>query len=330
MNELTKFDNIKQQIDVVMDIKTISSMGNELEAIRTWAKQTKQSLEVQNQIAEYRLRVERKKGSWIKKNITKGNPTGSNQHEERSIVSTFPTLEQAGLTKSESSKAQMIAKLDDKQFEEYINEVKGDNVDKQEEITIAGAVRLAKQIFREEKISAQKEDIKALKPTLKGLFDVIVVDPPWNYGNQEQYNPETRRGTCPYPEMSMKELESLKLPSADNCVMWLWTTNNFMQEAHNLAEVWGFEVKNILTWNKVNMGVGYWLRNVTEHCLLCVKGKPVWDNKTVTTLLTEKRTEHSKKPKSFYEMVDKICYGRKLDYFAREKRVGWVVYGDEV
>jgi N6-adenosine-specific RNA methylase IME4 len=29
-------------------------------------------------------------------------------------------------------------------------------------------------------------------------------------------------------------------------------------------------------------------------------------------------------------MVDEICAGKKLDYFARNKREGWEVYGDGV
>jgi len=29
-------------------------------------------------------------------------------------------------------------------------------------------------------------------------------------------------------------------------------------------------------------------------------------------------------------MVDKICYGNRIDIFARKKRKGWEVYGDEV
>lgn len=326
MNELTKFDEIKKEIDMARDIRTLSNMGDQLEAIRIWAKQSKQSLEVQNQIAEYRLRVERKKGSWLKKNIRKFGET------DRRLTSTESTtkLSDIGISRDESSKAQMIANLDDEQFEEYIDVCKKSNEDKQEEITLAGAVRLAKQIFREEKINDQKENLNSLKPIANGVFDVIVIDPPWNYG--KTYNPDVPMGriTSPYPEMSMEKLKKLTLPSANNCILWLWTTNGFMKEAYELANIWGFEVKTILTWNKVNMGVGYWLRNVTEHCLLCIKGQPLWTNKSFTTLLTEKRTEHSKKPISFYKMIDEICNGRKLDYFARQKRKGWIVYGDEV
>lgn len=71
-------------------------------------------------------------------------------------------------------------------------------------------------------------------------------------------------------------------------------------------------------------------RNKTEHCLLGIKGKPYFNNTKWTTLISEKRTTHSTKPETFYKMVDEICAGRKLDYFARKKRDGWDVYGDEV
>ena len=60
------------------------------------------------------------------------------------------------------------------------------------------------------------------------------------------------------------------------------------------------------------------------------KRKPYFKNTKWTTLISEKRTTHSKKPEIFYKMVEEICVGRKLDYFARKKRVGWDVYGDEV
>lgn len=188
----------------------------------------------------------------------------------------------------------------------------------------------ASAILRDHKIQEQVKEIRKLKPTkkIKGVFDVIVIDPPWNYGIE--YDPDSHRGTAPYPTMTLEEIMNIKLPSDDNCILWLWTTNTFLKDAFTVAENWGFEVKSILTWDKEFLGVGRWLRNITEHCLLCVKGKPVWTNKKWTTLISEKRKAHSEKPELFYEMVEDICHGRKLDYFARKKRKGWDVYGDEI
>ncbi len=55
-------------------------------------------------IAEYRLRVERKKGSWLQQNITRGGEHG-NQYVAKSTDS---TLADVGISKDESSKAQSI------------------------------------------------------------------------------------------------------------------------------------------------------------------------------------------------------------------------------
>ncbi len=323
--QLIKWDKLRNQIEQARDIQELTNLSDKLEAIRVMARQSKQSLEVQNRIAEYRLRVERKKGEWLEDNIERKG-TGANQYNTE-LKSTTTTLADVGISKDESSKSKRIAGLDEKQFEEYIQETKKTN----EEVTLAGAVKLAKQIIREEKIEEQKEEIK--KENIeqpKGNFDVIVIDPPWDYGTDKSYDPDGFRGTCPYPVMNQTELLKIKLPSKEDCIIWLWTTNTHIRDAYELLEEWGYVAKTILTWDKVNIGIGHWLRSRTEHCILAVKGSPVWTNKTYSTLLQEKRTTHSTKPESFYKMVDEICVGRKLDYFARKKRKGWVVFGDEI
>jgi N6-adenosine-specific RNA methylase IME4 len=185
---------------------------------------------------------------------------------------------------------------------------------------------------RFEKIKTQRAAIEqeALTPPT-GEYDCIVIDPPWKYeGDSEAYNPEGNRGTVPYPTMTLEELKQIKLPSKKDSILWLWTTNLFMEHSFNLLRAWEYEPKTILTWDKQHFGTGRWLRSQTEHCILATKGKPFWDNTKHGTLISEKRTQHSKKPKAFYDLVEELCPGRKLDYFARQKREGWDVYGDEV
>jgi len=323
---LIKWDKIRNEIEQARDIQELTTLSDKLEAIRAIAKQSKASLEVQNKIAEYRLRVERKKGEWLDDNVQQGGDKRSEDYKSKSTASTL-ILKDIGITKDESSKAQRIAKLDEKDFEGYIEETKATN----DEVTLSGVIKLAKQIMREEKIDEQKEEIK--KENLeqpKGKYDVIVIDPPWSYGTEKAYDPDGYRGTCPYPTLQQEEILKIKLPHKEDCILWLWTTNTHLINAYELLEEWGFVPKTFLTWNKVNIGIGRWLRNVTEHCILAVKGSPVWTNKTYSTLITEKRTEHSVKPEAFYKMVDEICVGRKLDYFARKERKGWDVFGDEI
>lgn len=192
-------------------------------------------------------------------------------------------------------------------------------------------LKSAKKIIRENKIQEQRAEIE--KETFEkpeGDYDVIVIDPPWNYQDDSVYDADGFRGTCPYPTMSIEQIKNIKLPAKDDCVLWLWTTNKHIFYCKELCEAWGFEIKSILTWDKEHIAIGRWLRSQTEHCILAIKGKPYYQNTKFGTLLKEKRGEHSAKPQSFYKMVEEICAGRKLDYFARKKREGWDVYGDEV
>ena len=78
------------------------------------------------------------------------------------------------------------------------------------------------------------------------------------------------------------------------------------------------------------MGIGYWLRLQCEFCLLGIKGNPIWDLKNIRDIIREPRREHSRKPESFYNMINNNLVGNKLDYFGREKREGWDIYGAEI
>jgi len=184
---------------------------------------------------------------------------------------------------------------------------------------------------RNEKIQKQREELqKEVLEQPKGDYDVIVIDPPWNYQEDSVYDADGFRGTCPYPTMSIEQIKNIKLPAKDDCVLWLWTTNKHIFDCREILNEWGFEIKSILTWDKEHIAIGRWLRSQTEHCILAVKGKPYYQNTKYGTIIREKRTTHSTKPESFYKIVEEICAGRKLDYFARKKREGWDVFGDEV
>jgi len=162
----------------------------------------------------------------------------------------------------------------------------------------------SKKIIKALNIENQKKDIEELKPEkeLKGVYDIIVVDPPWNYGRE--YDPETSRVASPYPEMKQSELLDLKLPFDDKGILFLWTTHQFIWDAKELLEKWGYEYKAILVWNKEKMGMGSWFRMQCEFCLLGIKGKPFWNIKDMRDIISEGRTKHSQKPEGFYNLID--------------------------
>lgn len=167
------------------------------------------------------------------------------------------------------------------------------------------------------------------------------MDPPWSYSLRK--SDKTHRNRIPYESMTIEKILELPIPSlaASDCVLWLWYTNNHVLEAGDCLRHWGFTLKTILTWEKVTktgnprIGVGHWLRNCTEHCFLAVRGKPksfrgkgLLTNQS--TVIRAERREHSRKPEQFYQMVEHLCPGSKLEMFSRQRRDGWHHYGDQV
>ena len=194
------------------------------------------------------------------------------------------------------------------------------------DITIHQAYSDIKKQERAELIQQQKEDIESGKiQSPEGLFDIIVVDPPWEYS--DSYDPDTRRGTITYPSMKLQQIGRLDILAADDSILWLWTTQKYLRDAFDILQKWGFDYKATLVWNKDKMGIGRRLRMQCEFCLLGIKGKPLWDATDIRDIITEKRREHSRKPEGFYKMIDDNFVGKKLDFFSREEREGWERYG---
>jgi N6-adenosine-specific RNA methylase IME4 len=165
--------------------------------------------------------------------------------------------------------------------------------------------------------------------TPDGRYQVIVSDPPWKYDTRAEDT--SHRGKNQYPDMTTEEICALPVGALaqDDCVLWLWTTNAFMRDAYRCLDAWGFREKTILTWDKELLGLGDWLRNVTEHCILAVRGRPTVSLTNQTTIIREKRREHSRKPVAFYELVEALCPGSKLEMFSRSPREGWGAWGAE-
>ena len=183
---------------------------------------------------------------------------------------------------------------------------------------------------REKKEEVAKRIGEEPPPLPGGPFRVIVIDPPWRYDATVDSDPGLR-GTVPYADMDVDQICALPVAglARQDCVLWLWTTNAFLREAYRCLDSWGFVAKTLLTWDKERIGLGHWLRNVTEHCILAVRGKPVVRLAGQSTLIREPRRDHSRKPESFYRLVNELCPGSKLEMFARQTRDGWQTWGGE-
>jgi len=96
------------------------------------------------------------------------------------------------------------------------------------------------------------------------------------------------------------------------------------------------EVKKIENEIEINgsafFGIGHHTKSNGEICIILKKGKglKVLDN-TISQIIMTKKEKHSSKPHVCYTKLEKL-YGnkiKKLEMFARHKREGWDVFGNE-
>ena len=168
-------------------------------------------------------------------------------------------------------------------------------------------------------------------------YDVILADPPWNF---ETWGEGDRNVSNKYDLMETKDICSLSLPSADDCVLFLWACWPKLYDAMQVIEEWGFTYKTIgWIWIKANRsgfgfftGMGYYTRANSEPCFIATKGKPKRvENKGIQSLIYSPVREHSRKPDDQYRKVEALYPDKKyLELFARRKREGWDSWGNEI
>ena len=82
-------------------------------------------------------------------------------------------------------------------------------------------------------------------------YQVIYADPPWRYENP-QMGITKKSIEYQYPTMSLEEIKNMKIPSDDDCVLFLWAKAPNLREAFEVIEAWGFNYRTCMIWDKVN------------------------------------------------------------------------------
>lgn len=164
-----------------------------------------------------------------------------------------------------------------------------------------------------------------------GTFHVIYADPPWRYDYSESGSREIENQ---YPTMTQEQLWQLEIDqvAAPDCVFFLWATPPKLDEALELLESWHFDYKTCLVWVKDKIGMGYYARQRHELLLVATRGAlptPLPENR-FDSVIEVARGDHSAKPEVVYEMLEAMYpeYD-KLELFARTRRPGWEVWGNE-
>ena len=148
------------------------------------------------------------------------------------------------------------------------------------------------------------------------LFKTIVVDPPW----LERGGGRITRGAQRHYELMDK---SAIIRTITQCEHWnnigvdahlyLWVTNNHLPDGLEVMSALGFKYVTNVCWTKDRHGLGQYFRGQHEICLFGTRGKGYnvrTSDKSISTVVNARRTQHSRKPDAFYDMVERKAAGR--------------------
>ena len=177
-------------------------------------------------------------------------------------------------------------------------------------------------------------------PTVEGGFRTVLADPPWRFANRTgKVAPEHRR-LDRYDTMTLADIKALPVEStlAKDAHLYLWVPNALLPDGIEVMQAWGFRYVSNLVWAKRRIdggpdgrGVGFYFRNVTELILFGVRGsmRTLPPARSQVNMIETRKREHSRKPDEQYELIERCSPGPYLEMFARHRRDGWHVWGNE-
>ena len=312
---IAKIEAAGKALAEAVELPEVKDIRDKAEAIRSYLRQQKSGLQAQNAAAILKIKAERRLGAMLRdmeKNAG-GRPAANRSHDVTGLAS----LSALGINRMASHRWQTIASVPEEKFEEYL--AQADTT--QEEITSAGAYRLALRLYNRK--LTQPSELPA------GVFSCIEADPPWALDASE-----AKSAVGQYTVMDLESIKAMgpdvQARAAENSHLWLWAINPMLPEAFDVMAAWGFDYKGCLTWVKTNgFGTGHYLRGATEHCLLGVRGTLACLRNDQRTYFEATRTDHSRKPEGFYDILETLSPGPRLRLFARSQRDGWESWGDE-
>ena len=158
-------------------------------------------------------------------------------------------------------------------------------------------------------------------------FDVIYADPPWDYKGQLQHagkgSGDTGGAIRHYPTVTLSMLRNLEVAciAADNCLLFMWSTNPHLDQAIELGKSWGFSWATVgFVWDKQRTNPGFYTLSQCELCLVFKRGRIPQPRgaRNIRQMISEPRTEHSSKPAEARRRIDRMFPSQsKIELFAR-------------
>jgi N6-adenosine-specific RNA methylase IME4 len=308
------------------DVKKIRDVAVAMEAYAAQAKDTRLIADA----TRIRARAERRAGQLLDEMKRRGQRASSKDTLSRGSKRRpreVPKLADLGVSKTQSSRWQRLAAMDEATFE-----AKNARAVERAVAAVEGTGTLekaARRAEREVKLAAKQRALPQRR------YGVILADPEWRF---EPWSRETGMDRAPenhYPTSVTEVIAARDVPSiaADDCALFLCATVPMLPQALLVMAAWGFDYVTHWVWLKDRIGLGYWNRNKHEVLLLGTRGNvpcpapgEQWDS-----VIERPRTKHSEKPDAFAEMIE--AYFPHLPKIELNRigppRPGWDAWGYE-
>jgi len=319
-NFLISIDDALRALAEARAPEQLISLANTAETLRRYAQRARLGLAAQNRCAELRLRAERKLGDFLMTTARlHGRPKSVPQ------ANTLPRLSDLGINDRKlSHRAQRLSEISNVEFERYLKNAR----EREWEITTRQLLylcerRQAARKNRQQIVGGHISDLVEFAQAGKRM-GTILIDPPW----------PTLNALLPYLSITLDELQNLPIPAlaAERCHLHMWATaNNFVFDAKEVIESWGFRVVGNFVWVKPQLGRGNYWRQSHEILLTAVRGEDDrFDDLGLRSWIAAPRGRHSEKPEAIHELLERASPGPRLEIYARHTRRGWYSWGHAI
>jgi len=168
------------------------------------------------------------------------------------------------------------------------------------------------------------------------LFDVIMMDPPWQLSSSQP----TRGVAIAYDTLSDNIITEIPIENLLNDgFLFIWTINAKFKTSLDLLKKWGYSYHDEIVWvkqtvnGKIAKGHGYYLQHTKETCLIGKKGNPLYNKDVYCDVIFSKRRGQSQKPEEIYKFIEALIpNGFYLEIFGRRNnlRQNWITLGNEL
>lgn len=187
---------------------------------------------------------------------------------------------------------------------------------------------------------SEKTASRDFQEKIKGKFQTILADPPWQFENRTGKMAPEHRQLNRYHTLTLDEICQIPVSkiACENAHLYLWVPNALLAEGMEVMKQWGFTYKTNIVWYKIRRdggpdgrGVGFYFRNVTELVLFGIRGRirTLAPGRRQVNIISTRKREHSRKPDELYDIIESCSPGPYLELFARGTRNNWSSWGNQ-